>query len=225
MDASEQRLHQLFLLNLCLQIFDGVATYHGLRFWGEGNPLVAGAIPYLGLAGTLCLFKAKACGFLVLLRRLGPRPFVRQSMVLLATVYGFFSFLPWMARPLFLVLACAAHGGARCLGTRAKHAAVASRGGSRSYGSRSASSPPATCRRRATSSASSGAGCGRGSPVASDRRAAAGSTSAGRSGRPSRWAACPRARASAPAAPDVRTSWRFAISRAPSQRRASCSSG
>ena len=104
MDASEQRLHQLFLLNLCLQIFDGVATYHGLRFWGEGNPLVASAIPYLGLAGTLCLFKAKACGFLVLLRRLGPRPLVRGSLVLLATVYLFFSFIPWMSRLLSLVL-------------------------------------------------------------------------------------------------------------------------
>jgi len=105
MDATERRLHQLFLLNLCLQIFDGVATYHGLRFWGEGNPLVAGVIPYLGVAGTLCLFKAKACGFLVLLRRLGPRPLVRESLVLLATAYMFFSFIPWLARRLSLLSA------------------------------------------------------------------------------------------------------------------------
>jgi len=104
MDA-EQRLHQLFLLNLSLQIFDGVATYHGLRFWGEGNPLVANAFPYLGVAGTLCLFKAKACGFLVLLRRLGPRPLVRVSLELLATVYLFFSFIPWMSRLLSLLIA------------------------------------------------------------------------------------------------------------------------
>ena len=105
MDAATERLHQLFLLNVCLQIFDGVATYHGLRFWGEGNPLVAGAIPYLGVAGTLCLFKAKACGFLVLLRRLGPRPFVCGSLVLLASVYVLFSFIPWMVRLLSLVVA------------------------------------------------------------------------------------------------------------------------
>src|SRR5439155_26169790 len=28
---STKRLHQLFLLNLCLQVFDGVATYEGLH--------------------------------------------------------------------------------------------------------------------------------------------------------------------------------------------------
>ena len=101
----ERAMFTLVCANLGLQVFDGVATYHGLRFWGEGNPLVAGVIPYLGVAGTLCLFKAKACGFLVLLRRLGPRPFVRESLVLLATVYMFFSFIPWMARLLSLLSA------------------------------------------------------------------------------------------------------------------------
>ena len=98
MDASTERLHQLFLLNLCLQIFDGVATYHGLRFFGEGNPLVANAIPYLGLAGTLCLFKAKACGFLVILRRLAGQSFVYEALLMLATVYTFLSFIPWLTR-------------------------------------------------------------------------------------------------------------------------------
>ena len=105
MDAATERLHQLFLLNVCLQIFDGVATYHGLRFWGEGNPLVAGAIPYLGVAGTLCLFKAKACGFLIVLRRLGQRPLVYESMVVLATVYTFLSFIPWLSRIVSLLAA------------------------------------------------------------------------------------------------------------------------
>jgi len=99
----DERLHQLFLLNLCLQMFDGVATYHGVRFWGEGNPLLCAMIPYLGVMGTLLLFKAKACGFLVLLRRLGPRPLVHESMVVLATVYIFFSFVPWMSRMASLV--------------------------------------------------------------------------------------------------------------------------
>jgi uncharacterized protein DUF5658 len=94
-----ERLHQLFLLNLALQLFDGVATYQGLRLhWAEGNPFIAGAMPYYGTAVTLLLFKAKACGFLVLLRRLGERQFVYESFVVLATVYGFFSFIPWMSR-------------------------------------------------------------------------------------------------------------------------------
>ena len=61
---KSSRVHQLFLLNLCLQLFDGIATYEGLRWhWSEGNPLLLAAIPYLGVGTTLLLFKAKACGF------------------------------------------------------------------------------------------------------------------------------------------------------------------
>ena len=96
---KSSRLHQLFLLNLCLQLFDGIATYEGLRWhWNEGNPLLLAAIPYLGVGTTLLLFKAKACGFLVFLRRMGERPLVYESLVVLATVYTFLSFIPWMTR-------------------------------------------------------------------------------------------------------------------------------
>ena len=99
------RLHQLFLLNLCLQLFDGIATYQGLRLhWGEGNPLLLAAMSYLGAGTTLLLFKAKACGFLVVLRRLGERPLVYEAMAALAVVYGFFSFIPWMGRILSLLV-------------------------------------------------------------------------------------------------------------------------
>ncbi len=103
MAPTATRLHQLFVLNLALQLFDGVATYQGARFWGEGNPMLASLIPYLGITLTLLVFKAKACGFLVLLRRLGHRPFVYESMLVLATVYGCLSFVPWMARFLSLL--------------------------------------------------------------------------------------------------------------------------
>ena len=100
------RLHQLFVLNVVLQLFDGVATYQGIRFrWDEGNPILLASMPYLGVGTTLLLFKAKACGFLVLLRRVGERAFVYESMVALATVYTFFSFLPWMSRLLMLLAA------------------------------------------------------------------------------------------------------------------------
>jgi hypothetical protein len=100
----DQRLYQLFLLNLCLQIFDGVATYQGVRHhWSEGNPLLLNIMPYLGLGTTLLLFKAKACGFLLVLRRLDASPFVCESMVALAAVYVFFSFIPWLTRLLSLV--------------------------------------------------------------------------------------------------------------------------
>src|SRR5690242_9401201 len=96
---SNSRLHQLFLLNLCLQIFDGVATYVGLQHhWSEGNPLLLSWMPFLGAGGTLLLFKANACAYLVILRRLAREPYVYESLVVLATVYTFFSFLPWLAR-------------------------------------------------------------------------------------------------------------------------------
>jgi hypothetical protein len=101
---SMTRLHQLFLLNLCLQIFDGVATYVGLHHhWSEGNPILLQWMPFIGTGATLLLFKAKACGFLVILRRLGNEPFVYEALVVLATVYTFLSFIPWMARLLSLL--------------------------------------------------------------------------------------------------------------------------
>jgi hypothetical protein len=96
---SPERLHQLFVLNLALQVFDGVATYQGiLLHWGEGNPLLVASMPYFGVTTTLLLFKAKACGFLVLLRQLQARQFVYESLVVLASVYAFFSFIPWLTR-------------------------------------------------------------------------------------------------------------------------------
>lgn len=103
MPVSTSRLHQLFLLNVCLQLFDGMATYHGSHVWGEGNPLVSNLFPYFGVGTTLLLLKAKACGILVVLRRLGERQFVYESLVVLATVYIFFSFIPWMGRFLSLL--------------------------------------------------------------------------------------------------------------------------
>ena len=102
----EKRLHDLFVLNLALQVFDGIATYQGLQHhWAEGNPLIVSWIPFLGTGGTLLLFKAKACGFLVLLRRLGSHPLVYESLVVLATVYTFFSFIPWLSRLVSLLYA------------------------------------------------------------------------------------------------------------------------
>jgi len=104
MGLRGDRLHQLFLLNISLQVFDGVATYHGVRlYWQEGNPLLLAAIPVLGLGQTLLLFKSKACLFLILLRRVGSHATVQASLAMLAAVYGVFSFVPWMTRLLSLL--------------------------------------------------------------------------------------------------------------------------
>ena len=103
---ATERVHQLFLLNLCLQMFDGVATYQGLHFhWAEGNPLLLSWMALIGIGPTLLLFKAKACGFLVLLRRLSGQPCVHGAFVVLATVYTVFSFIPWMSRLVSLLYA------------------------------------------------------------------------------------------------------------------------
>lgn len=98
-------LDQLFLLNLSLQLFDGVATYQGARIWGEGNPILFHSMAYFGVGVALLLFKAKACGLLVLLRRRGERPVIIASLTVVALCYGVFSFIPWMTRFLYLSLA------------------------------------------------------------------------------------------------------------------------
>ena len=90
-------VHHLFLLNLCLQLFDGIATYYGVAgdpaF--EGNPLLASTMTHIGIGTALLLFKAKACGLLLLLRRLAGRPLVAEALASVAAAYGIFSFIPW----------------------------------------------------------------------------------------------------------------------------------
>jgi hypothetical protein len=89
----------LFLLNIALQLFDGVATYQGiLTPAGEANPILATAMAHLGLGSTLLLFKAKACGWLVILRRMAGRSFVAAALTGVAAAYGVCSFIPWMVR-------------------------------------------------------------------------------------------------------------------------------
>jgi hypothetical protein len=103
MAALEGRLHQLFVLNVALQLFDGVATWHGAQFWGEGNPFLHAMMTLLGFEATLVLFKAKACVFLVVLRRCWRHREAYTAMSVLAAFYGWFSFVPWMSRFLSLL--------------------------------------------------------------------------------------------------------------------------
>jgi hypothetical protein len=100
---STARIQELFVLNVFLQLFDGIATYYGVAHWGEGNPIVATLIAYLGVGMALFLVKLKACGFLWVLRRLQGRPLVVESLAGLATAYACFSFIPWMSRFLSLI--------------------------------------------------------------------------------------------------------------------------
>lgn len=100
-----RQLHELFLLNIALQLFDGVATWHGLRCWQEGNPLIRAAIETVGAGQALVLYKAQACACLVLLR-LSAAPMLAAWMLAGgAGLYFGLSFFPWMARLLSLVRA------------------------------------------------------------------------------------------------------------------------
>jgi hypothetical protein len=97
-------VHQLFLLNISLQLFDGVATYYGISTpWHEGNPILGAAMANLGIGVGLLLFKSGACAALVALRAMAGRPLITRTMTGLAAAYGCFSFVPWTARNILLL--------------------------------------------------------------------------------------------------------------------------
>jgi hypothetical protein len=98
-DSVQTHLYRLLILNLALQLFDGVATYQGLRVgFREANPLLVAAFDLLGVGPALLLFKAKACGLLVLLHRATPAPVGVAVMRMLAAVYCVLSLGPWLGK-------------------------------------------------------------------------------------------------------------------------------
>ena len=95
----ERLLVALLLVNLWLQLFDGVATYFGITAgYGEGNPLVAATFTHLGLAPALCLAKLYACACLVLIWYLrGRSTLAIPALVATAAAYLVGSLAPWSA--------------------------------------------------------------------------------------------------------------------------------
>ena len=95
----ELHLYRLLLLNLALQLFDGVATYQGLRLGvREANPILVMAFGLIGVGPALLLFKAKACGLLVLLHSTAPKRVGVTVLRGLAAVYCIFSLGPWLGK-------------------------------------------------------------------------------------------------------------------------------
>jgi hypothetical protein len=87
----------LFGLNLFLQVFDGIVTYHAVSLGvPEQNPLVRAAMVQWGAGWGLMLWKALACALLVGIVTLSTRHRVLavQALTLTGTVYGCFSFVP-----------------------------------------------------------------------------------------------------------------------------------
>jgi hypothetical protein len=95
--GSERALLALLVLNILLQVFDGLATYLGLHAgFPEGNPIVAWGIEHLGPAAALALFKLEACACLVVLWWLGSRSTVAvPALAAAAAIYAIASVLPW----------------------------------------------------------------------------------------------------------------------------------
>lgn len=95
--SSERVVLALLVLNILLQVFDGVATYQGLHAgFPEGNPIVAWGIEHLGPAAALGLFKLEACACLVVLWWLGARSTIAvPALAAAAAIYAIASVLPW----------------------------------------------------------------------------------------------------------------------------------
>jgi hypothetical protein len=96
--TTAPRLFLILALNICLQLYDGLATLLGVgRGFAEGNPLVKAAMVHIGDAGGLAAAKLIAILLLVYLYRRRSHPWVVPGMVVLAVVYTVFAILPWTA--------------------------------------------------------------------------------------------------------------------------------
>src|SRR5262252_8695768 len=97
--TRERALAALLLVNLWLQIFDGVATYFGVTAgYGEGNPIVAATFAHIGLGPALCVAKLYACGCLLLIWHLrGRSALTLPALVGTAAAYLIGSVGPWSA--------------------------------------------------------------------------------------------------------------------------------
>jgi len=95
---QERGILALVFVNLALQVFDGIATYVGIRSgFHEANPLLAWSFGYLGTAPALFVFKLHACLCLLALWRLRGSRLAVPALGVSAVVYAVCSFAPWTA--------------------------------------------------------------------------------------------------------------------------------
>lgn len=88
---------RLVVLNLMLQTFDGLATYHGLMLGvQEGNPVMRAAMVQWGVAEALLGTKGAVCLVLPFFLFLRHRRLSVWALTLIAGFYLALSFVPWL---------------------------------------------------------------------------------------------------------------------------------
>jgi Domain of unknown function (DUF5658) len=101
----EVDLQELFAVNVLLQVADGFLTYQALRFgFSEANPILNSSIATLGSGTALLLFKAQACGLLMLLRRNVPPALGSRVLRCMAVGYVLAAVVPWLGKLLVLAV-------------------------------------------------------------------------------------------------------------------------
>jgi len=98
-ESLELDLRKLFALNVLLQLVDGLLTYRALEIgFPEGNPLLRVWMALVGSGSALLLFKANACGLLLLVRR-GVPPLVGARVLRgLAVGVALLAVVPWLGK-------------------------------------------------------------------------------------------------------------------------------
>ena len=96
--VSGESLRQLFALNVLLQIADGSLTHSGISLgFFEGNPLLESSMAVIGVGAALLLYKAQACGFLLLLCR-NPSRYAPAALTVTAVAVTLFALVPWIGK-------------------------------------------------------------------------------------------------------------------------------
>jgi hypothetical protein len=88
----------LVVLNLVLQVFDGLATYVGWQRHGEMNPILSSGFAHIGAGPTLLVAKAFAIALVFVLAATPRRSLATIGLTIMFTAYTAFSFVPWAQR-------------------------------------------------------------------------------------------------------------------------------
>jgi hypothetical protein len=88
----------LVMLNVVLQLFDGIATYVGWERFGEANPLLRAAFATWGAGPTLVVSKIGAALLVLWLARAARPRLVVFGLGFTSTTYVAFSLVPWLVR-------------------------------------------------------------------------------------------------------------------------------